>query len=157
MFITPSSSALLHLEALDSPWAAKSSLSRRCVLVFVCVCACVCVCNHVCACVYVFMCVHACVFLRYLMKDTGAVCNCACCVLLSCKSKSTQCVCACVYRHTHHVSRAGQNHTFMVFIRYFSRGGRRRPEKGVLLKCELSMGAPAGNNQAQYPGSTCCW
>jgi hypothetical protein len=32
-----------------------------------------------------------------------------------------------------------------------TRGGRRRPEKGVLLKCELSMGAPAGNNQAQYP------
>jgi len=31
-----------------------------------------------------------------------------------------------------------------------TRGGRRRPEKGVLLKCELNMGAPAGNNQAQY-------
>ena len=31
------------------------------------------------------------------------------------------------------------------------RGGRRRPEKGVLLKCELRMGAPASNNQAQYP------
>jgi hypothetical protein len=22
---------------------------------------------------------------------------------------------------------------------------------GVLLKCEINMGAPAGNNQAQYP------
>jgi len=27
----------------------------------------------------------------------------------------------------------------------FTRGGRRRPEKGVLLKCSQSMGAPAGN------------
>ena len=31
------------------------------------------------------------------------------------------------------------------------RGGQRRPQTGVLLKCELSMGAPADNNQAQYP------
>ena len=37
------------------------------------------------------------------------------------------------------------------YMQHFPRGGRRRPEKGVLLKCELSMGAPAGNNQAQYP------
>jgi len=36
-------------------------------------------------------------------------------------------------------------------VRDFTRGGRQRPEKRVLLKCELSMGAPAGNNQAQYP------
>ena len=32
-----------------------------------------------------------------------------------------------------------------------TRGGRRRPGKGVLFKCELSMGAPSGNNKAQYP------
>jgi len=31
------------------------------------------------------------------------------------------------------------------------RGGQRRPLLGVLLKCELSMGALAGNNQAQNP------
>ena len=34
---------------------------------------------------------------------------------------------------------------------HLNRGDWRRPGKGVLLKCELSMGAPAGNNQAQYP------
>ena len=31
------------------------------------------------------------------------------------------------------------------YIRYFCRGGRRRPENGVLLKCSQSMGAPAGD------------
>ena len=88
----------------------------------------------------------------------------------------TQCAHACVYNYitTHtplpttrlNTSRevylcswqeckVGQNHIYAVYIKYFwqgnRRGGRRRPEIEVLLKCELSMGAPAGNNQAQYP------
>ena len=32
-----------------------------------------------------------------------------------------------------------------------TRGGQLRVPKGVLLKCELSMGPPTGNIQAQYP------
>jgi len=37
----------------------------------------------------------------------------------------------------------------------YTTGGQRRPPMGVLVKCELSMGAPAGNNQAQYPENVC--
>ena len=40
---------------------------------------------------------------------------------------------------------------FCMELTKYTRGGRQRPEKGVLLKCELSMGAQAGNNQAQNP------
>jgi hypothetical protein len=32
-----------------------------------------------------------------------------------------------------------------------SRGGHLRPQTGVVLKCELSMVAKTGNNQAQFP------
>jgi hypothetical protein len=32
-----------------------------------------------------------------------------------------------------------------------SKGGHLRSQTGVLLKCELSMVAGTGNNQAQYP------
>ena len=31
------------------------------------------------------------------------------------------------------------------------RGGHLRPQTGVVLNSELSMGAGTGNNQAQYP------
>jgi|AntDeeMinimDraft_5_1070356.scaffolds.fasta_scaffold126021_1 hypothetical protein len=42
-------------------------------------------------------------------------------------------------------------HYSLHVLMYNARGGQRRPEKGVLSKFELSMGVPAGNNQAQYP------
>jgi len=53
----------------------------------------------------------------------------------------------------HVVQHTEPGNKFQNFLK-FIRGGRRRPLKGVLLKCELSMGAPAGKNQAQYPGRT---
>ena len=34
---------------------------------------------------------------------------------------------------------------------YNTRGGHLRPQKGALLKCELSMVAKTGNNKAQFP------